>query len=70
MVCWETIELGSGKNYSINELASMFNCETTYIDKRPGEMEETLCDLTITKERIPYEPTGNLEQYIKREIGE
>ena len=68
--CWETIELGSGKNYSINELASMFDCETTYIDKRPGEMEETLCDLTITKERIPYEPTGNLEQYIKREIGE
>ena len=48
----------------------MFDCETTYIDKRPGEMEETLCDLTITKERIPYEPTGNLEQYIKREIGE
>jgi len=66
----EIIELGSGKNYSINELAEMFNHEFTYIDERPGEARETLCDLTITKKRINYEPKGDLEKYIKGEIGE
>ena len=66
----EIIELGSGKNYSINELAEMFNHEFIYIDERPGEARETLCDLTITKKRINYEPKGDLEKYIKGEIGE
>ena len=67
---WELVELGSGKNYSINELAEMFNHETTYIDERPGEARETLCDLTITQERIKYDPKGNLEKYVKGEISE
>ena len=48
----------------------MFNHETTYIDERPGEARETLCDLTITQERIKYDPKGNLEKYVKGEISE
>jgi hypothetical protein len=48
----------------------MFNHEFIYIDERPGEARETLCDLTITKKRINYEPKGDLEKYIKGEIGE
>ena len=55
---------------TINELAEMFNHEFIYIDERPGEARETLCDLTITKKRINYEPKGDLEKYIKGEIGE
>ena len=55
---------------SSNELAEMFNHETTYIDERPGEARETLCDLTITQERIKYDPKGNLEKYVKGEISE
>ena len=63
--CWDEIELGRGSNYSINELASMFNCETKYIDERPGEARETLCD-TLTSERlIGYEPKVNIEDYVK-----
>ena len=55
---------------SSNELAEMFNHETIYIDERPGEARETLCDLTITQERIKYDPKGNLEKYVKGEISE
>ena len=67
---WDTIELGSGVNYSINELASMFKCETTYIDERPGEARETLCNTLIPKRLIGYEPKKDLRKYIKGEIGE
>ena len=60
-----TYELGSGVNYSINELADMFDCDVQYIDERPGEARETLCkkpDLLLVK--------NNLEDYIKGEISE
>jgi UDP-glucose 4-epimerase len=62
--CWDEIELGRGNNHSINELADMFNTETTYIDERPGEAKETLCNTLIAKRLIGYEPKVNLEDYI------
>ena len=62
--CWDEIELGRGNNHSINELADMFNTETTYIDERPGEARETLCNTLIAKRLIGYEPTRNLEDYV------
>jgi UDP-glucose 4-epimerase len=62
---WETIELGRGNNHSINELAKMFGCGFTYIPARPGEAKETLCNTLISKRLIGYEPTRNLEDYVK-----
>ena len=62
---WETIELGRGNNHSINELAEMFGCGFTYIPARPGEAKETLCNTLISKRLIGYEPTRNLEDYVK-----
>jgi UDP-glucose 4-epimerase len=64
------VELGRGHNHSINGLASMFNCETTYIPKRPGEAEITLCDTSVAKKDIGYEPKVNLDDYIKGVINE
>ena len=68
--CWDEIELGRGNNFSINELADMFNTETTYIDERPGEARETLCNTLIAKRLIGYEPKVNLDDYIKGVINE
>jgi len=59
------VELGRGKNHSVNELAKMFGCEFTYIPKRPGEAEVTLCDISLAKRDIGYEPKVNLDEYIK-----
>jgi len=59
------VELGRGHNHSINELAEMFGCGYTYIPKRPGEAEVTLCDTSLAKKDIGYEPKINLEDYIK-----
>jgi len=66
----DEIELGRGNNYSINELASMFGTKTEYIDARPGEAKETLCNISVAERLIGYEPKVNLEDYIKGVIDE
>jgi nucleoside-diphosphate-sugar epimerase len=43
----------------------MFSWNVQYIDSRPGEARETLCDTLIAKRLIGYEPTRNIEDYIK-----
>jgi len=63
--CWDEIELGRGENYSINELAEMFGSGFIYIPERPGEAKETLCDTSIPKRLIGYEPTRNIKDYVK-----
>ena len=35
--CGDVFQLGTGKNYSINELADMFGTGKTHLPKRPGE---------------------------------
>ena len=64
----DTIELGRGHNHSINELAAMFDKETEYIEARPGEAIETLCDISVANKRIGYEPKVNIEDYVKEVI--
>ena len=57
-------ELGSGKNYSINEIAESFNTKTKYINSRPGEYDVTLCDYSKAKKDLGYEPNKNIIEYI------
>ncbi len=66
----DIVELGRGHNHSINELAKMFGCGFTYIPKRPGEAEVTLCDISVAKRDIGYEPRINLKDYIEEVISE
>jgi|688.fasta_scaffold13682_5 UDP-glucose 4-epimerase len=60
--------LGTGKNYSINELAKMFKHDYVYIPKRPGEADTTLADLSTSTKVLGYRPTINLEEYISELI--
>ena len=71
----DIVELGRGENHSINELAEMFSTEmypypTRYIAERPGEARETLCDTSVAKKDIGYEPKVNLKDYIEEVISE
>ena len=70
-----TLEFGRGKNYSINEVADMFDIpgpdghfyyDRKYIDKRPGEVRSTLCDLGLAYSAVGYQPKRNLEDYINK----
>jgi UDP-glucose 4-epimerase len=64
----EIFELGSGKNYSINEVANMFGEDYPweYIDQRLGEYDVTLADYTLAKKTLKWKPYLNLPDYIKK----
>tara|TARA_B100002052_G_scaffold245896_1_gene231807 strand:+ start:271 stop:1134 length:864 start_codon:yes stop_codon:yes gene_type:complete len=61
----EIFNLGTAKNYSINELAAMYKHKTKYIPKRPGEAAKTLADITFTKEKLGYKPGIDLNDYVR-----
>jgi UDP-glucose 4-epimerase len=62
-------ELGRGINYSIQEIADMFNniksYGIVYEENKPGEALVTLCTDTLAKEILGWEAKLNLEDYIK-----
>jgi len=67
----EVFALGTGRNHSINEVATLFEgCEIEYIPARPGEADHTLADIEYTKETLGWEPTHRLEDYIKNVIAD
>lgn len=57
-------ELGRGKNYSINEIANMFQADVIYEADKPGEAQTTLCMDTLAKEVLGWEAKINIEDYI------
>ena len=63
--CGDVYQLGTGTNYSINELAEMFGGEKKYIPARPGEAWETLADISRTVSNTGWLPTISLHTYIK-----
>lgn len=63
-------ELGRGKNISVNEVASMFNISPIYKLPKPGEARNTLCESELARELLDWNPTLNLEDYIKEFLNE
>lgn len=65
----EVFNLGTGKNYSILEVAKMFNpVSIEHIDARPGEAVQTLADLRFSLENLNWKPEITLESYIQNNI--
>lgn len=60
----EIFQLGTGRNYSINEVATMFGGPIQYIPDRPGEAQVTLADISHAQEKLGYKPKYVLEDYI------
>ena len=62
-------ELGSGVNYSVNQIYNMFNekfwIESTYIPEQKGNYRETLNTNTDAIDRLEWKPQDRLEDYIK-----
>ena len=60
-------ELGSGVNYSINEVADMFGKDypREYIPARKGEYDRTLCDYSVAELKLGWKPKYNLKEYMK-----
>jgi len=62
-------ELGTGNNYSINEVADMFvrkfKCVKVYMSDVKGNYRETIRVNNDAIDRLEWWPTDKLEQYIK-----
>jgi UDP-glucose 4-epimerase len=59
-------ELGTGKNYSLNEVAALFAPHPIkYIDDVKGNYRETLRINDDAIERLGWQPTDKLQNYIK-----
>tara|TARA_R110000744_G_scaffold114006_1_gene213285 strand:+ start:5727 stop:6605 length:879 start_codon:yes stop_codon:yes gene_type:complete len=70
MISGDFFELGSGVNYSINEVAKMFGKEypVEYVSERKGEYDRTLCDYSEARLKLNWKPTNSLKNYIKEFI--
>ena len=64
-VLGEVFNVGSGKNYSVLDVADIIGGERKFIPDRPGEARETLADLTKSKKLLGYNPSVGLEHWIK-----
>ena len=56
--------VGTGKNYSILDIADMIGGEKNIIPSRPAEVQETLADITKTKKDLGWTPRCNLKDKI------
>jgi UDP-glucose 4-epimerase len=60
----QVYNIGTGTNYSVNEVAEIFNHPTVNIPPRLGESRETLADITKAKKVLGYKPAVNLQEWI------
>jgi len=61
----EVFELGREKNYSVLEVAKMFNHPYLFEDDKPGEAAITLSDISAARKKLGWEPSENLENYLE-----
>lgn len=56
--------IGSGKNYSVNQIASMISHQTKTVPARVGECTNVLADVTRAKEVLGWTPKVCIEDYL------
>lgn len=59
------VNIGTGKNYSINDLAVMIGGNRLYVAERVGETRETLANNMRAREELGWVPTVDLEEYLR-----
>jgi len=57
--------VGTGTNYSVNQIASFISDDTINIPERLGEARETLANIKKVKEVFDWEPSITLDQWFK-----
>ena len=60
--------IGSGKNYSILDVAKMFKTKIKLVDERPGERFTSLSNSSKANKYLGYKPKNDLKKYIKEFI--
>ena len=63
----EVFNVGSGKNYSIQEIADLISPEQKYLSKRDGEMETTLANIDKIRSVIGWKPEVDVLEWINND---
>jgi len=62
------VNIGTGRNYSINDLARMIGGDTVHVPERVGETRETLAYVNRAKDYLGWEAKVTLEDYLNENI--
>lgn len=60
----EIINIGTGQNFSVLEIAQMLGGAWKFVEPRQGEVRETLADITKAKELLGWQPKVTFEEGI------
>ena len=63
-----TFNVGSGKNHSMNEIASFISNNPTHIPYREGEARHTLADISKIKKVLNFNPKIDVKVWIQNNI--
>jgi UDP-glucose 4-epimerase len=63
-----TLNVGSGRNVSIRELAELISKDIRFVPRRAGDAEVTLADLTLTRRHLTWQPKISLEVGLRQMI--
>ncbi len=61
----EVINIGSGKNYSVNEIARLISDKIIYTPPRPAEVQDTLADNSLAKKLLGWQPEVSIKEGIE-----
>jgi len=61
----EVINIGTGKNYSVNRIASLISKKVVHISSRQAEVRDTLADNTKAKKLLGWQPTIDIEEGLR-----
>lgn len=61
----DVVNIGSGKEITVNGLAKLIGGDTTKLPKRPGDIQRSLGDISKAKRILDWEPTVTLEDGLK-----
>ena len=66
----QVYNVGTGTNYSVNQIAKMFNTKTVNIPARPGEARISLANTDKIHKTFAWKPEVVLEEWIESAINE
>ena len=64
----QVYNVGSGKNYSVNEIASFISDDTINIPPRIGEARNSLANIDKIQKTFAWKPEVDVEQWIKTHL--
>jgi UDP-glucose 4-epimerase len=62
------VNIGTGRNYSINDLADMIGGERVYVPERTGETRATLANNMRAREELHWKPRISLCDYLNENV--